>query len=158
MDSPNGIEWQYTEERERYIKTLNHTEVIYQIGDPHDPFNKHDQIKDYQNVILVRCNFLSLCTCDDGPQQGDRFVGYKWIRNNPQARKLGIPAEGGFACMIDCQSPFLHHLYVHTIVFPIPDSHPLTTVQICSRPPICSSTICSRTSTPWTSAIRSRSG
>jgi hypothetical protein len=59
MDSPNGIEWQYTRERERYINTLNHTEVIYQIGNPHDPFDKHDQIKDYQNVILVRCNFLS---------------------------------------------------------------------------------------------------
>ena len=64
MDSPNGIEWQYTEERERYIKKLNYTEVIYQTGNSLDPFNKHDQIKDYQNVILVHCKLLSLyLTC-----------------------------------------------------------------------------------------------
>jgi hypothetical protein len=66
MDSPNGIEWQYTREREQYINTLNHTEVIYQIGNPHDPFDKHDEIKDYQNIILVRCDFLSeILPCND---------------------------------------------------------------------------------------------
>jgi hypothetical protein len=53
FDSPNGVQWQYTPEREAYIKTLNSSEVIFQVGDPKAPFERHEEIKDVQNIILV---------------------------------------------------------------------------------------------------------
>lgn len=90
FDSPNGVEWQYTTERKAHLKTLNTTEVYYQIDDALIPFNKHEEIKDFQNIIM----------------QGDRFVSWSWIRDSPQAKAMGLPAEGGFACMIDCEFLF----------------------------------------------------
>jgi hypothetical protein len=53
FDSPNGVQWQYTPEREAYIKTLNSSEVLYQIGDARAPFDRHEEIKCSQNLILV---------------------------------------------------------------------------------------------------------
>jgi hypothetical protein len=58
FDSPNGIEWQYPPERASYMDTLNSTQVFYQVAEPYNLFKMNEDIKDYDNVILVSCAFF----------------------------------------------------------------------------------------------------
>lgn len=92
MGSPNGVQWQYTPEIERRVTALNSSEVFYQWGEAVDIFNAHEANKDVQNIIA----------------QGDRWIGINFLRDDPRAkriRQMGLPVEGGFACLIDCKKP-----------------------------------------------------
>ena len=88
FDSPNGIEWQWTEEIEHRLSQLNSTMVSYHHWDPKEPFNRKDEIEQYQNIKL----------------QGDRWIGYEWVNSDERSRELGMKGEGAFGCINDCAS------------------------------------------------------
>ena len=51
-----------------------------------EAFDKKAELEQYQNIKL----------------QGDRWVGFEWVNNDPRSQELGVKGEGAFGCIIDC--------------------------------------------------------
>ena len=80
FDSPNGVEWQWTEDTETRLGLLNSTMLAFHHGNPNDPFDKKEELEQYENIKL----------------QGDRWVGFEWVNNDARSQELGLKGEGAF--------------------------------------------------------------